>query len=75
MSETPYFDAYMRGERSKSYKWRNYEYWRNPCREVEPTLQTITIPPGTYYIDNFITPLRGTRIRGEGFRPTYIINS
>ena len=63
MSDTSYFDAYMRGERSRDYirkrKWDDFVIrWRKLSSFDFP----ITIPPNT-------------TIRGQGFRPTYMRNS
>jgi hypothetical protein len=60
MSKTPYFDAYMRGERSVDYKrkrnWDNFvSRWRKLSSFQKMTTSTgltFTIRPGTYYINN-----------------------
>jgi hypothetical protein len=82
MSNTPYFDAYMRGERSRDYKkkreWDDFvRRWIKLGSFQQVTTSTgltFTIRPGTYTIDRIILP-PNTSIRGEGFRPTYMRNS
>jgi hypothetical protein len=83
MSDTSYFDAYMRGKRSSSHKWktlmREFSNLRDTICTVQPmtmnTGQTFTIRSGTYTIASPTTIPPNTTIRGEGFRPTYMRNS
>jgi hypothetical protein len=60
MSDTSYFDAYMRGERSRDYKRkREWDDFVRRCSKLisfqkmtTSTGLTFTIRPGTYYINN-----------------------
>jgi len=79
MSETPYFDAYMRGERSRDYKrkreWDDFvRRWMKLSSFQKMTTSTgltFTIPPGTYTLNSTVTNPPNITIRGRGFRSTY----